>query len=273
VLSFAVPAACAGRSTSRHTDNAAGEGAAGVGGGGGTGEGAAGGVGGGGGTVGGAGGTGAGGGVGGSGAKSCVAPTLDDRRCRIDSDCRLAQAEEACCQPVRMHGIAKVASCLPDPIDCDAECAGPQWITDTMEATFVATEIDVRCEFGEPGAGVCVSFIDLGPPPPATVCNGVVCHPTDVCVYYAVPGGPAPRCEPLFDGGTCPPGTQMGVCQNMGVPGCVEVREAPPPQCVPFPAACGSTPTCECLPADICGGPAECSSVMGFVVDCVDVSA
>jgi hypothetical protein len=244
-------------------ENAAGEGATGgVGGGGGTGGGA-------GGTGGGAGGTGAGG----SGAKSCVAPTLDDRRCLIDSDCRLAQAEEACCQPVRMHGIAKVASCIPDPNNCGPECETPQWITDTMEATFVATEISVRCEFGEPGAGVCVSFVELGPPPPPLVCNGVLCQPTDVCVYYAVPGGPAPRCEPLSDGGTCPPGTTMGVCPEMGAPGCVEVREAPPPQCVPLPAACGNTPNCQCLPADICGGPVgECSGVTSFVVDCVDIS-
>jgi hypothetical protein len=94
-----------------------------------------------------------------------------------------------------------------------------------------------------------------------------------VCVYYAVPGGPAPRCEPLSDAGACLPGTTTGLCPDTGLPGCVEVREAPPPRCVPFPAACGIEPTCDCLPADICGGPVtECRGVMSFNVDCADLS-
>jgi hypothetical protein len=218
------------------------------------------------------GGTDATGGAGIGGMTSCAMASLDDRRCLIDSDCRLSPPKLACCGRFRVYGLANAATCVEDPVACAAEdCAGPQWITDTMEATFERGEIQVRCEFGEPGAGLCVSFVEGDPPPP--YCNGALCMPTDVCVYYATPGGPAPRCDPLLDGGTCPPNTKMDVCPGTGGLGCVEERLAPPPQCVPIPSGCGDAPRCECLPADICGGPAtECGGVIAGDVTCLDLS-
>jgi hypothetical protein len=289
VAALAVPIGCAGRSTSLESENAGGDGSGGTGGDRGgttTGSGATGATGMG--AVGGTGGTGTGGtgvggtagvggtGVGGTGVggmTSCEMPKLDDRRCLVDSDCRLSAGGVVCCGPARMYGVANVASCTQDPVACVADCAGTRWITDTMEATYDLGEIRVRCEIGEPGAGVCVSFIDLGPPPPPLYCDGVLCMPTDVCVHYAAPGGPAPRCNPLFDGGTCPPNTKLDVCPEMNVPGCVEERLPPPPQCVPTGSSCGDPVDCACLPADICGGlPGECGGVMGRDVLCVDLS-
>ncbi len=305
-VALALPTACAGRSTSLDSENAAGEGSGGTGGAGGTttgsgatgatgatgmgatggrgsgatgagataatgATGATGGTGIGGTGMGATGGTDAAGGIG--GMASCGMPTLDDRRCLIDSDCRLSSAGVACCGPVRLYGVANAAACVRDPVACIAECLGPQWVTDTLEATYAIDDIQVRCEIGEPGAGVCVSFVDLEPPPPPLYCDGVLCMPEDVCVHYAAPGGPAPRCEPLFDGGTCPANTKLDVCPETGSLGCVEERLPPPPQCVPAGSSCGDPVGCDCLPADICGGlPGQCGGVMGRDVLCVDLS-
>jgi hypothetical protein len=212
------------------------------------------------------------GGTGAGGLATCEMPTLDDRRCRIDSDCRLS-GESVCCGRARLYGVANAAGCVLDPITCDADCAGTQWITDTGEATVDRDVVRIRCEIGEPGAGVCVSYVDLGPPPPPTFCDGELCTAEEVCVHYATPGGPAPHCEPLFDGGTCPPDTKLDVCPQTGSLGCVELREPPPPECVATGAACGGAVDCDCLPSDICGDPAaQCAGVTGHDVRCLDLS-
>jgi hypothetical protein len=279
----ALPSACAGKSTSHDSENAAASGASGDVTGGSSGSSGAGGSGAA--NVGGAGATGEGGtgtsatgGSGGTsgGTTSCGAPEPEDRRCLVDTDCRPYPDPAACCGPARMYGVASAASCIEAPIPCDLDCAGPQWITDTMEATYDAGQIRVRCEFAEPGEpdeGLCVSHIDLEEDPPPLYCNDTPCQRSEVCVHYAPPGGPAPRCEPVSDDGTCPPGTKFTMCPSTGLMGCVEERLPPPPACVPAGSDCGNLVDCECLPQNICGGLAtECRGVAGRDVSCVDLS-
>jgi hypothetical protein len=265
---LAVPLACGGKSTSLDSENAAGEsnggtGGAGTGGRGGTGMGAA-------------SGTGTGGVTAGTGGTIpvdvCPSISLDDRRCRIDTDCRLS-AKPACCGQAPIHGVNRVTACAEDPIACVGQCGPVEWLTDTGELTLELGDVQVRCEIGEPGAGVCVSYIDAEPPPPPTYCDGILCTPTEVCVHYATPGGPQPPCQPLFDGGSCPPDSKEDLCPDTGVRGCIPLRAAPLSRCVTAGSSCQNPVDCDCLPADICGGPAtECAGVMLRDVFCVDLS-
>jgi hypothetical protein len=309
---LALSMACAGRSTSLDPENVAGEGSGGTGdtggsggsggsttGAGATGSGATGGTGMGatagsgatGGTGMGATGSGATGGTGmgataGSGAiggtgmgatggaagSTACEPDLDDRRCLIDSDCMLTGVAP-CCGTARIYGVNRGTACAQEPVACVADCAGARWVTDTNEATFELGVVQVRCEFGEPGAGKCVSYVDLNAVPPATYCDGELCAPTEVCVHRSVAGGPAPPCEPPSDDGTCPPNYKLSVCPQTGQMGCVEERVPPPPQCVDIGVACRDTVTCDCLPDDICGPLAsQCAGVMGRDVNCIDQS-
>jgi hypothetical protein len=301
---LAVPLACGGKSTTLDSENVAGEGSGGTGGAttgsgatggtGGTGMGATGGTG-----VGATGGTGVGatggtgmgatggfaagaggigmGAMGGAAAGAggtvpidgCPSIEPSDRTCLIDGDCVLA-ARPACCGDVPARGVSRVSGCAQDPFACVAECARPRWITDTNEITTDLSVVQVRCEFSEPDVGLCTSYIDLDAPPPPAACGGALCASTQVCVHYAPPGGPQPPCTPLHDGGSCPPDSTEHLCPDTGVKGCIPVRA---PECVPAGSGCGTAFDCECLPADICGGPAtECTSVTLRDVYCVDES-
>jgi hypothetical protein len=214
--------------------------------------------------------TGAVGATGGTAGLTACEPELDDRLCRIDTDCRLSGVAP-CCGTARIYGVNNVTACAQGPSACDADCIGAQWITDTKEATFDLSVVQLRCEVGEPGAGLCVSYVNLGPPPPPTYCDGEFCLSTEVCVHYATPGGPQPPCVPLFDGGSCPPDSKEDICPDTGTWGCVPVQFAPPPQCVPV--SCADPVDCGCLPDGICGGLAsQCSGVMLRDVFCVDLS-
>jgi hypothetical protein len=286
---LAVPTACAGRSTSLDTENAAGEASGGVGnprgGAGGssgsntTGAGATGGVGAAGSGATGAGATGATGmgaagpgaaGTGGTAGTASCEPAARD--CLVDTDCMLA-TRTPCCGLERVYGVSRVGMCVLPELPCFADCDGPRWLTDSNETTTDLAVVKVRCDLVESDSGVCTSYVDLNAAPPPTYCNGELCASTEVCVHGSVAGGPAPRCEPPAEDGTCPAGYKLSDCPETGQMGCLEERVAPPPECVDAGMTCGVSVDCSCLPDDICGPLAsQCSGVMDRHVNCVDLS-
>jgi hypothetical protein len=96
-----------------------------------------------------------------------------------------------------------------------------------------------------------------------TVCGtGAPCTGGRVCVHPNCGGGIA-VCENLPDGGQCPSGwTYSSFCATGVGPGCTPPPcTPPPPYCVDLPAACSGTPTCSCLPTNVCtqnGGSGSC---------------
>jgi len=103
-------------------------------------------------------------------------------------------------------------------------------------------------------------------------CGGVSCGGNQVCVHPSCGGGVA-VCVPLGDAGQCPSGWTQVQCPSG--PGCTPPPCTPPaPHCADVPAACSGTPSCTCLPNDICqqsngqyGG--FCTSVSGGQVICL----
>jgi hypothetical protein len=87
-------------------------------------------------------------------------------------------------------------------------------------------------------------------------CGSVRCGANQVCAHPSCGGGVA-VCVPLGDAGQCPDNwVKTDACSIGGGPGCVPPACNPPsPSCVDIPAACAGTPTCSCLPANICTLP------------------
>jgi hypothetical protein len=209
-------------------------------------------------------------GMGGTAGTASCEP--DVRDCLIDTDCMLA-TRMPCCGLERVYGVSRIGMCVLPELPCFADCDGPRWLTDTNETTADLAVVKVRCDLVEPDSGVCTSYVDLNAAPPPTYCNGELCASTEVCVHRSVAGGPAPRCEPPAEDGTCPAGYKPSECPESGQMGCVEERVAPPPECVDAGMTCGVSVDCSCLPDDICGPLAsQCSAVMDRHVYCVDVS-
>ena len=108
---------------------------------------------------------------------------------------------------------------------------------------------------------------DAGPGP----CG---CGIAQLCVHPTCSGGAPVPCSPTDDAGACPSGwTYQPLCQQFpgGAPkaGCQPPRCTDPPAfCTDIPATCGATPTCGCLPADVCKGHGGC----GFISNGGDVS-
>jgi hypothetical protein len=98
----------------------------------------------------------------------------------------------------------------------------------------------------------------------AGVCGARACTSSELCVHPSCGGAP-PQCTALPDGGQCPTGwTYRAVCSTIPVPGpgCEEPPCTPPsPYCFTRPSSCGATPTCSCLPANVCQGGGAC----GFI--------
>jgi hypothetical protein len=161
VAALALPAACGGRSTTLGTENPAGEGSGASSGSSAAGAGATGGA-------GAAGVTGLGGDAASTGGAvasgginaRCVEPSLSDRRCQTDADCAVF-APGNCCTVAFANGVNVAAMCPQDVVACESDCSDSEWITDTTEGTSHITDIKVRCEIGESGAGVCLSYVDL----------------------------------------------------------------------------------------------------------------
>jgi len=98
------------------------------------------------------------------------------------------------------------------------------------------------------------------------------CSTGQICVHPSCGGGVA-VCEKLPDGGQCPSGwTYTANCATGVGPGCVPPPCTPPPPfCADLPAACAGTPTCSCLPTNICtqnGGSGGCQVAYSTEVMC-----
>src|SRR5450631_1036695 len=98
-----------------------------------------------------------------------------------------------------------------------------------------------------------------------TLCGTSPCPNNQVCVHPSCGGGTL-VCDPLPDGGQCPTGwTYHALCSltaGRSGSGCQPPPCTPAaPFCADVPAACGGTPTCTCLPSNICDGGGQCGAV------------
>src|SRR4029077_14508263 len=103
-------------------------------------------------------------------------------------------------------------------------------------------------------------------------CGARACTSSEICVHPSC-GGTAPQCTAVPDGGQCPQGwTYRAVCNMLPAPGpgC-EAPPCTPPDayCLTRPASCGATPTCSCLPNDVCHGGGACGFADSTEVLCV----
>ncbi|HXT99941.1 MAG TPA: hypothetical protein VN903_03050 [Polyangia bacterium] len=112
-------------------------------------------------------------------------------------------------------------------------------------------------------------------------CGSVRCGANQVCAHPSCGGGVA-VCIPLGDGGQCPDNwikTDLCNAPAGAGPGCAPPPCNPPtPSCVDIPSACGGTPTCGCLPANICNLPngqfgGTCAAVSAGQVLCLSAAA
>jgi hypothetical protein len=106
-----------------------------------------------------------------------------------------------------------------------------------------------------------------------TACGSAApCTTGQICVRPSCGGG-AVVCEKLPDGGQCPSGwTYTSSCASGVGPGCLPAPcTSPPPFCADVPAACSGTPSCSCLPINLCqqnGGSGSCQFVTSAEVMC-----
>jgi hypothetical protein len=105
-------------------------------------------------------------------------------------------------------------------------------------------------------------------------CGNTVCATAQLCVRPTCVGGTAPPCLPPLDGGACPAGLVYASSCVPGLPergsGCTLPRCVdPPPFCIDLPAACGTNPTCACLPYNVCGGGGMCGFIDTSVLRCM----
>lgn len=109
-------------------------------------------------------------------------------------------------------------------------------------------------------------------------CGGVTCASNQVCTHPSCGGGIA-VCIPLGDAGQCPQGyTMTAQCSSGSGPGCIPPPCTPPaPRCVDVAPACLGTPTCGCLPSNVCEQPngqygGTCASVSNGSVFCLSAA-
>jgi hypothetical protein len=98
------------------------------------------------------------------------------------------------------------------------------------------------------------------------------CSTGQICVHLSCGSGVA-VCEELPDGGQCPSGWAYTANCATGVgPGCIPPPCTPPPPfCADVPGACSGTPTCNCLPTNLCiqnGGSGGCQFANSTEVMC-----
>jgi len=103
----------------------------------------------------------------------------------------------------------------------------------------------------------------------AALCGTRACTSSELCVRPSCGGAPPP-CNPLPDGGQCPSGWIMrAFCASTGGPGCEAAPCTPPDSyCITLAATCGATPSCSCLPANVCQGGGACSIISRGEVLC-----
>jgi len=100
---------------------------------------------------------------------------------------------------------------------------------------------------------------DAGPIP----CGSSTCAPGQYCISKS--GGPAPRCFPHPDGGSCPAHTTEG-CTFPPGPGCQEVPE-PSLSCEALPPSCVAQEPCRCL-CYLAPGPIGGCFINGRQISC-----
>ncbi|HWA71739.1 MAG TPA: hypothetical protein VG937_05385 [Polyangiaceae bacterium] len=218
----------------------------------------------------------AGAGFAGSTAGSCTDSQglvpLEYRGCRVDSDCGVLVLG-SCCNRDRAVGIAATLMCTLPPVPCGAvDCdkvAG--FVTDDGQLAASLRELEVRCQFVEPGTTLCRTTL-TGNTSDRIPCGTGTCDSGELCVHRSARGGPAPRCTPVPADGACPPDTKYELSCNNDGPGCQELLLTPEPFCAPVPPGCGSPTACACLPPEICQSQV-CQGVMGRQIFCQDQSA
>jgi len=126
---------------------------------------------------------------------------------------------------------------------------------------------------GSAGAGGTTGSAGTGGGGGAALCGARPCTSSELCVHPSC-GGVAPACTPVPDGGQCPSGYtfQQSCPLTSGTvgPGCQVPPCTPPsPYCLTTPAACGATPTCSCLPSDVCHSGGACGVISKSDVLCI----
>jgi hypothetical protein len=98
-----------------------------------------------------------------------------------------------------------------------------------------------------------------------TLCGTSPCSSNQVCVHPSCGGGNL-ACDRLPDGGQCAAGWTYHALCSLSSGGSGSGCEPPPctplPSfCADVPSACGGTPTCTCLPSNICQGHGQCGII------------
>jgi len=98
-------------------------------------------------------------------------------------------------------------------------------------------------------------------------CGDTRCGSNQLCVNPSCGGVLIEICFPLGDAAACPDGYRMkDDCSTTGGPGCVVPPcTPPPPSCADIPAACAGTPSCSCLPREVCQQPNGLGGHCAFV--------
>jgi hypothetical protein len=97
-------------------------------------------------------------------------------------------------------------------------------------------------------------------------CGSITCGSGQLCIQPSCGGGVS-SCTPTDDAGSCPAGwSYTATCTIGGIrpgPGCTPPAcTSPPGFCIDIPSACGTHPSCTCLPFDVCGsGGGQCGTV------------
>jgi hypothetical protein len=124
---------------------------------------------------------------------------------------------------------------------------------------------------GAGGSGGSGGINGVGGAGGSAMCGSQACASSEICVHPGCGSGVF-ICEPLPDGGQCPSGWTLNqLCPGTPPrPGCVPPPCTPPaPFCAPLPASCSGTPSCTCLPFNVCGqNGGTCGFVQGRNVTC-----
>jgi hypothetical protein len=162
-------------------------------------------------------------------------------------------------------GGGGTAGCAPNQVWCPGCEPG-------TGACYVGGCPGVACPPPDGGAGGASGSGGGGGTGGSALCGARACTNGELCVHPSCGGAP-PQCITLPDGGQCPNGwTYRAVCNRPPAPGpgCEEPPCTPPsPYCLTRPASCGATPTCSCVPANVCQGGGACGFISNGEVLCV----
>lgn len=138
------------------------------------------------------------------------------RTCRVASDCN-AITVTTCCGKDRVLGMTRAFACAVAPPDCSlVKCAKSEgYVLDDGQETLDSDEaFSLRCQIGEPGAGLCQT--SKHDPGAGLDCGDFSCSAGEVCVH-----------DPF---------------NTLG------------PTCEQIPPGCGAPVACSCAEAALCEG-------------------